>query len=297
MQGADQFYCALSFGDRSSSGQGKGCHQHFDNNWWDFGTRDVVALDPDVSDEEAPAVAPGGTELAASSAAGARLLELLGNLMGEAGSRSETHLAGIDSLRVLTLCRQLRLAVPGLALRPQDVFGCTNVGELLSRVEAFESQEPLEPEILGGEEGTARAVWFAPGQVNNTCKWLYGCRGLLDETCFRRAAARLLVRHEGLRATMQEGGMEVLRFLRDVGPFQTLLWRHLESKRPALGWWKKLVASSLKKSWPKSKPLQLTREFLDECIKVVRCRSWREVESLSRISDVCRRAFRVVNVL
>ena len=34
-------------------------------------------------------------------------------------------------------------------------------------------------------------------------KWLYGCKGLLDVTCFRRAAARLLARHEGLRAEME----------------------------------------------------------------------------------------------
>ena len=32
---------------------------------------------------------------------------------------SEARLSGVDSLAVLTLCRQLRLAVPGLRLRPQ----------------------------------------------------------------------------------------------------------------------------------------------------------------------------------
>jgi hypothetical protein len=42
----------------------------------------------------------------------------------------------VDSLAVLTLCRQLRLAVPGReCIKPQDFFRCGSVGELLQLVE------------------------------------------------------------------------------------------------------------------------------------------------------------------
>ena len=132
-----------------------------------------------------------------------------------------------------------------------------------------------------------------PAEVNSTCKWLYGCRGLLDERSFRRAAAKLLARHEGLRAEMASpAGMELLRFLRDVGPLHSVLWPKLEvwseEKLPgrATGLVRKckeLVSSSLKNVWPKSVPMRLTKEFLEERIRVVQCRSWREVEPLGSI--------------
>lgn len=48
-------------------------------------------------------------------------------------------------------------------------------------------------------------------------KWLYGCKGLLDVTCFRRAAARLLARHEGLRAEMESPAGQCLAMLGGVG--------------------------------------------------------------------------------
>ena len=42
----------------------------------------------------------------------------------------------MDSLAVLTLCRQLRLAVPGReCIKPEDFFRCGSVGELLQLVE------------------------------------------------------------------------------------------------------------------------------------------------------------------
>ena len=124
------------------------------------------------------------------------------------GSASPLRLSGIDSLAVMTLCRQLRLAAPGhKCLRPMEVFQCSTVGELLDLVDSKEVLDVPATVEANGDFGQARTIWFAPGQVDNTCKWLYGCRGLLDEDCFRRAAARLLARHEGLRAEMEPGGV------------------------------------------------------------------------------------------
>ena len=113
------------------------------------------------------------------------------------------RLSGVDSLAVLTLCRQLRLAAQGSeCIKPQDFFRCGSVGELIQLVD---QQQPCEQQSIEatGDWGQPRTIWFAPGQVNSTCKWLYGCRGSLDPICFRRAAARLLARHEGLRAEME----------------------------------------------------------------------------------------------
>lgn len=123
------------------------------------------------------------------------------------GSASPLRLSGIDSLAVMTLCRQLRLAAPGhKCLRPMEVFQCSTVAELLDLVDSKEVLDVPAVVEASGDFGQARTIWFAPGQVDNTCKWLYGCRGLLDPECFRRAAARLLARHEGLRAEMEPGG-------------------------------------------------------------------------------------------
>lgn len=88
-----------------------------------------------------------------------------------------------------------------------EVFQCSTVAELLDLVDSKEVLDVPAVVEANGDFGQARTIWFAPGQVDNTCKWLYGCRGLLDPECFRRAAARLLARHEGLRAEMEPGGV------------------------------------------------------------------------------------------
>ena len=137
------------------------------------------------------------------------------------GSASPLRLSGIDSLAVMTLCRQLRLAAPGhKCLRPMEVFQCSTVAELLDLVDSKEVLDVPAVVEANGDFGQARTIWFAPGQVDNTCKWLYGCRGLLDPECFRRAAARLLARHEGLRAEMEPGGGGW-----KVGPFRVVYAR------------------------------------------------------------------------
>lgn len=51
------------------------------------------------------------------------LLQLLSKQLSSTSLSLQTRLLGIDSLAVLTLCRQLRLAVPSLCLRPQEVRG------------------------------------------------------------------------------------------------------------------------------------------------------------------------------
>ena len=54
-----------------------------------------------------------------------------------------------------------------------------------------------------GKSALGRVRRLDPVVLSLQGKWLYGCKGLLDITCFRRAAARLLARHEGLRAEME----------------------------------------------------------------------------------------------
>ena len=49
------------------------------------------------------------------------LLQLVSQLLSCAQLSAETRLSGIDSLAVLTLSRQLRLAEPSLSLKPQEV--------------------------------------------------------------------------------------------------------------------------------------------------------------------------------
>eukprot|EP00435_Cladocopium_sp_Y103_P039243 s2171_g10.t1 len=283
-QEGEDFYC-------------KSCHRGFDDRWWDFHTRDVITLDVDSDTDATEQHGQGqqGPGVEAKTAAGQVVLRLLAQQLGQL--TSDTRLSGVDSLAVLTLCRQLRLAVPGReCIKPQDFFRCGSVGELLQLVE---QQQECDQQVseASGDKGEPRTIWFAPGQVNSTCKWLYGCKGLLDVTCFRRAAARLLARHEGLRAEMESpAGMELLRFLRDTGPLHAMLWQHLEL---ALEGWprvsslvrkgKDLVSWSMKESWPKSVPLRLTQEFLKERVRVVQCRSWREVE---QASDQMRRSWK-----
>ncbi|CAK9068618.1 unnamed protein product [Durusdinium trenchii] len=294
-QEAKNFYC-------------KSCHRSFDDRWWEFHTRDVIEPEvPDADDDDdddgndhAEGADGAGDPAVAKTAAGRILLQLLSKQLSSTSLSLQTRLLGIDSLAVLTLCRQLRLAVPSLCLRPQEVFECSSVEDLLNlvdlptAVDAAGSPAESTPTATptAGDLGVPRTVWFAPGQVNSTCKWLYGCRGLLDERSFRRAAAKLLARHEGLRAEMASpAGMELLRFLRDVGPLHSVLWPKLEvwseEKLPgrATGLVRKckeLVSSSLKNVWPKSVPMRLTKEFLEERIRVVQCRSWREVEQASQ---------------
>lgn len=152
------------------------------------------------------------------------------------GSASPLRLSGIDSLAVMTLCRQLRLAAPGhKCLRPMEVFQCSTVAELLDLVDSKEVLDVPAVVEANGDFGQARTIWFAPGQVDNTCKWLYGCRGLLDPECFRRAAARLLARHEGLRAEMEPGGVggvegRSLPYMQDV----SIGWRQQKSLETSL---------------------------------------------------------------
>jgi len=273
-QEGEDFYC-------------KSCFKGFDDRWWDFHTRDVVHLDPDDSDQTERSPRATGSTVEGKTVAGQELLRLLAKELGEVFG--ETRLSGIDSLAVMTLCRQLRLAAPGhKCLRPMEVFQCSTVGELLDLVDSKEVLDVPAVVEATGDFGQARTIWFAPGQVDNTCKWLYGCRGLLDPECFRRAAARLLARHEGLRAEMEPGGMQILRFLRDVGPLQAVLWQRLEAAvegspmKEHVSTAKQWISWSLKKSWPKSEPTRLTKDFLEERICVEHCRSWREVEQASQ---------------
>jgi len=277
---------------------------------WQAEWFELEALDLDcVGDPQAASSGrKEGAAAEAKSTAGARLLQLLAPLLGGQPLR-DSRLSGVDSLAVLTLCRQLRLAVPGLALRPQDVFRCSTVGELLIVVEELAvkataptaDEDPVQSRSVG-DAGIGRAVWFAPGQFTGTCKWLYGCRGLLDETCFRRAAARLVARHEGLRAEVLDGqapAVELVRFLKDPLTLHAALWpqvhRALASQSFASHQMGAMQASltdvaracssamswSLKGSWPRSAAGRLTEDFLQERIKVVHCRSWREVEQAS----------------
>ena len=282
-QEEDLFYC-------------KPCFNDFDNRWWEFHTRDIMDSGPAPSDEPSEVAdstdvsGPDSTErLQSTSVAGTVLLQLLQPLL-RSNLHGESRLSGIDSLAVLTLCRQLRMAVPSLSLRPQDVFQCTTVRDLLSMVEADTGSEVVEaePESLG-DTGVARAIWFAPGQVKSTCKWLYGCRGLLDERCFRRAAAQLIARHEGLRADFEDAaGMELLRFMRDVVPLHIILWQELEKLAaagpymPLVRGCRRLVSAALKKSWPRSVPQRVTADFLEDRVWVEHCKSWRDVEQASR---------------
>ncbi|CAJ1399815.1 unnamed protein product [Effrenium voratum] len=280
-QEAELFYC-------------RSCHKGFDDRWWDFHTRDVVELEVAADEAEADASGEGSSEcdLRPRTLAGQELLRWLPR---QQPRLSEARLSGVDSLAVLTLCRQLRLAVPGLRLRPQDVFQCDTLGELLTLVEGcpLDAADDLPAPSYG--PGESRAVWFTPGQVNNTCKWLYGCKGLLDEGCFRRACARLLGRHEGLRAELGPVGMEMLRFLRDVPALHAPLWPQLEPRARKLGLarplraCKELCAWGLKHSWPRSHPRPVTRQFLEERVLVVRCKSWRDLElAYSRLREEWR---------
>ncbi|CAJ1353921.1 unnamed protein product, partial [Effrenium voratum] len=246
----------------------------------------------DEAEGGASAEGSDGCDLRPQTFAGQELLRLLPR---QQPRLSEARLSGVDSLAVLTLCRQLRLAVPGLRLRPQDVFQCDTLGELLTLVEGcpLDAADDLPAPSYG--PGESRAVWFTPGQVNNTCKWLYGCKGLLDEGCFRRACARLLGRHEGLRAELGPVGMEMLRFLRDVPALHAPLWPQLEPRARKLGLarplraCKELCAWGLKHSWPRSHPRPVTRQFLEERVLVVRCKSWRDLElAYSRLREEWR---------
>ena len=273
----------------------KPCFNDFDNRWWDFHTRDVVDTDPahdERCQDKLPDLGASDTPdaLQSRSVAGTVLIQLLEPLL-QGNLHADARLSGVDSLAVLTLCRQLRMAIPHLTIRPQDVFQCSTVQDLLSMVEketdSIEMQKEIAPEVVG-DEGVGRAVWFAPGQVKSTCKWLYGCRGLLDERCFRRAAAQLIARHEGLRAEFEDGaGMEILRFMRDVVPLHLVIWQELEklkldgfSKRLVRGC-RRLVSAAFKGSWPRSVAQRVTKNFLEDRIWVVHCKTWREVEQAS----------------
>eukprot|EP00929_Paragymnodinium_shiwhaense_P071276 TRINITY_DN36247_c0_g1_i1.p1 TRINITY_DN36247_c0_g1~~TRINITY_DN36247_c0_g1_i1.p1 ORF type:complete len:696 (+),score=122.33 TRINITY_DN36247_c0_g1_i1:287-2374(+) len=222
-------------------------------------------------------------------------------------------LAGVDSVAVMGICNSLRLASPGLSLRAQDVFKCSDVGELLGFVESqgklAASKEDAKPSACKTkeDEGKPCAVWFATGQYHATCKWLYGSRGSMDEDCFRIAAARLIERHEALRAEFVDGeltGMDLLGYLKNAACVQKAFWPAAmkglaELRIPSAA--KKAVtgiaraamktsAWALKGSWPKARARRITQQFLDERVHVVYCCSWAEVEEAS---NWLRRKFQV----
>lgn len=288
----------------------KDCLKEYDDRWWEQQTRDVIDLHTtpsnyDVLRQDSP---KSSAPAKPTNAAGARLLQLLEPHLGGFPPSSTTSLAGVDSLAVMSLCRALRMAMPNLTLRPLEVFECGTVGDLLSVVESMASgnsapeahaEERLHEDAEGQLAGARRprAIWFAPGQYTGTCKWLYGCHGLLDEDVFRTAAARLIARHESLHAEVCDGtevGLELVRFLKETLTLHVALRPEVDSMvarlpqrarsvvGPALGKVQRLVAWALKQSWPKSQQIRLTQEFLDERIKVFRCQSWREVDETSQ---------------
>ncbi|CAK0854893.1 unnamed protein product [Prorocentrum cordatum] len=286
---------------RSEDGESfcRQCWKAYDNRWWDEHTRDVVDVWPPLGTEggrPARSMAEAGDTASAAlqpgTAAGARLLQLLGPLLrcSDRGVRGDSTLAGVDSLAVLTLCRDLRLAAPGLVLRPQDVLQCSSATELLALVDA-----------------RALEVWFAPGQYTSTCKWLYGCKGLLDERIFRVAAARLIARHEVLHSKAKDGQelcMELVRFLKESATLRLALWPEVEAavarcpawaRRPAAALARTVEGAwswALKETWPRSVQVPITQEFLDERVVVVRCSSFRDVEEqASRLRDEFRPPF------
>jgi len=302
----------------------KPCQKEFDNTWWYAHPRDVVdvsqRMDSDAEKEvrdgaggsSAGHSASGSTapRAWATTAEGARLLHLLSPHLGTDAPCASRNLAGIDSLAVLSLCSTLRADTPGLIIRPQDVFECSCVGDLLELVEAqahrahasaAQPSSDMRPcavaaGLTANGSKRERAVWFTVGQYTGTCKWMYGCRGLLDEHSFRSAAARLIARHEGLHAELCDGdvvGTDILRLVKDVASFHTVLWPEVESAAARTPRWARkplalLVQAvrgaatwSIKGSWPRSSPQLITQSFLDDRVKVVRCRSWAEVEEAS----------------
>lgn len=317
----------------------KPCFKAMDDEWWDGVnglSRDTIdrVIHPQVRLEEFPpwdgqqqSGRLPGTPAKARSAAGTQTLQLLQKQLGTATPSVEESLSGVDSLAVLSLCRNLCLAVPGLQLRPQDVFECSCVGDLLSLVEerAEAAKPPRDDTAVAstsggsssssrsssrsgadqlGDSGDERAIWFASGQYCTTCKWLYGCRGLLDEQRFRQAAARLIARHEGLRAEFVEGddrGLELLKFLKDAATVYAALWNEADAAtarrggpmgrllRGIIARLCRFTAWSFKGSWPRVAAAQLSREFLQERVLVFRVSSWEEVES---VSNTLRESFK-----
>jgi len=315
-----QCACALPFGsdwkseDFGKSFVCKSCSKELDNAWWYGEARNIIDLnqyedgcllvEPTCEDN-----ADRGLPATASSAVGAKLLSLLGRHFSGVKLFGGTSLAGIDSLAVLSLCRALRAQSSSsgqVALRPHEVFQCSTVGELLEEVEskARKNAEQDAPDSRtdknvaqsgsSSSSSSGYAVWFAPGQYSSTCKWLYGCRGLLDPSCFRAAAARLIARHEGLHMELCDGsslGVELCSFLRDSMALQVTVWPAalaaagriraprlrqacvalVQALRGAFSW-------SLQGSWPRVAPLRITDEFLDERVKVIHCRNFRDVD-------------------
>jgi len=280
----------------------KECHRNFDNQWWEKVTKDVI----DGRGISMPVIEPLGKEATECIGPLAQaLLRLLAPLVGNNEPFAASSLAGIDSLAVLTLCRQLRLAVPGLLLKPQMVFECSTVGDLLALVESLERSMPSSAATIPGErngkgsslEKHERMIWFAPGQYTGTCKWMYGCRGLLDETAFRTAAARLIARHEGLHAGFSDSaevGMDLIRFLKEFLTVHATFWPYVENKlkelhprlqsliRPGLQALRNCATWALKGSWPRSAPMKITSDFLDQRVQVFYCQSWRDVDEQSQ---------------
>jgi len=143
-----------------------------------------------------------------------------------------------------------------------------------------------------------RAVWFAPPQYTGTCKWMYGCRGLLDETSFRLAAARLIARHESLHAGLWDGdmmGIELLRFLKDITTLHTTFWsaadrwvselapRPRKLVSPCMAAARRCASWGLKGSWPRTSQIPLTQAWLDQRVRVMRCRSWDDVDEQANL--------------
>jgi len=130
---------------------------------------------------------------------------------------------------------------------------------------------------------------------------LYGCRGLLDEQSYRIAAAQLIARHEGLHAELSDGpaaGMDLIRFMKEIVTLHVTFWPEAQSRIKGLPAWARWPASAVTKyvhrcanwafkgSWPSSVQMRITQEFLDQRVRVFRCRSWREVdEATNRFRD------------
>jgi len=247
-----------------------------------------------------------GPPAVAATAASKRMLQLLEKHFGRGPVRADASLAGIDSLAVLSLLRALRAQTGDsqheIVLRPAEVFQCSTVSELLEVVDSKMRDNKSQVSKVadskanagGGDLPKEYAAWFAPGQYGSTCKWLYGCRGVFDVSCFQTAAARLIARHEGLHSELCDGsrlGVDLCSFMRDLVAFQLVFWpivlrRAASIQNPRMRMaatciikaLQRACAWSLHGSWPKFAPVPITQQFLDDRVKVFRCRTWYDVE-------------------
>ncbi|CAK0797567.1 unnamed protein product, partial [Prorocentrum cordatum] len=146
------------------------------------------------------------------------------------------------------------------------------------------------PPLGGG--AASRAVYFAPSQWRGRCAWLYEAEGLWDPELFRRAARRLVDRHEGLRFTLVDPP-ELLVFASVPAGLQVALWPFLREHLGRCSWpgWAvraagwlsaaacKAVAFGLKGGWPRVGPAAGPGGGAEEpAVRCVRCASWEEVK-------------------